>query len=337
MSKWANLEKEVNKGVGADVITHLTDEKGRVRSGCSSGSLMLNLALSGLPHVGYAWGRIVELFGPEQSGKTTLALHSVAEAQKLEVPTMYIDAEHACDPDYMEAIGINLDELAFVQPDFGEQSLETVIQSIKSGYRLIVIDSVAALIPLAELEGDMGDSHMGLQARMMGQGMRKMSSLIAKSKSIVIFVNQIRMKIGVRFGNPETTTGGLALKFFASYRLEIRSPRGKKIEEKKKLGKETVEIGTESTVTVKKNKVYPPFRKAIISIIYGKGIDKLRDAVNYLEHKKLFKPDDRNVLRIKILDKSYTKNTLASSLKDDAQLKKAVVGLIKESVDADSS
>lgn len=334
--KLSDLEKKVNKGVGANLITHLgSDEKGRVRSGCSSGSLILNLALSGIYNIGYAWGRVVEVYGPEMSGKTTLALHAIAEAQRLKVPTMFIDAEHACDPEYMETIGVNLDTLSFVQPDFGEQSLETVIHAVLSGYRMIVIDSVAALTPRAELEGKIGDSHMGLQARMMSQSMRKMSGIVSKSKAIVFFINQIRMKIGVLFGNPETTAGGLALKFYASYRLEIRSPRSKKIEEQN-VEKEKVEIGTQSTVTVKKNKVYPPFRKAEVNIIYGKGIDKLKDVVNYLEHKRLFIPDKKGTLRIKISGKNYTKNTLASALKGSTELRKVVVTLIKENADVNT-
>ncbi len=192
--KLSDLEAQINSGAA---ITRLSTENAKkVKSGLSSGSLMLNVKLSGNPHVGYVWGRIIELYGPEQSGKTTMALHAVAQAQKLGQPCMYIDAEHACDPTYMEAIGVDLEELSFVQPDYGEQSLETVIQAVKAGYKLIIIDSVAALTPLAELEGDMGDQHVGRQARMMGQGLRKMAGLVGKAGAIVIFINQIRDKIG---------------------------------------------------------------------------------------------------------------------------------------------
>lgn len=318
------LEEQVNKGVKTKVVTHLSvkGEK-RVRAGLSSGSMMLNLALSGTPNVGFAWGRIIELYGPEMSGKTTLAFHCIHETQKLKLPAMYIDAEHTVDPVYAAAVGINLEKLSFVQPDFGEQSLETVIQAVKAGYKLIVIDSVAALIPLAELEGDMGDAHIGRQARMMGQGLRKMAAMVTKQKAIVIFINQIRMKIGMMFGNPETTPGGKALKFFASYRLEIRAPRGGKIEEKTL--KETVEHGIKANVKIVKNKLYPPFRKAEFDIIYGRGIDKAKDFVNFLEVRRVFKPDKKGTLRITVNGKGYTKKTLLVAIREDETVKRTVI------------
>ncbi len=314
----ADIEKQFGKGsimkLGSDV--HLNIEA------TSSGSIALDVALG---VGGYPKGRIVEIYGPESSGKTTFALHAIAEVQKKGGRAAFIDAEHALDPVYAQNLGVNLDELLLSQPDTGEQALDICEALVRSEIiDLVVIDSVAALVPQAEIEGEMGDAHVGLQARLMSQALRKLSGTLNKTKTTAIFINQLREKVGVMFGNPETTPGGRALKFYSSIRLEVR--RAEQIKQGDKV------IGNKTNVKVVKNKVAPPFRTATLDIMYGEGVSREGEIVDL-------------ATEIGVLEKSgawYSyngekvgqgKENVKALLKDTPELKEELEYMIREHYD----
>lgn len=270
--------ESIKKSYGSGSIFKLGETAGLNIETFSSGSISLDKALGG----GIPKGRIIEVYGPESGGKTTIALHMVAEVQKNGGIAGFIDAEHALDPNYAAKLGVNINELYISQPDNGEQALEIAETLIRSGgVDLIVVDSVAALVPQAEIDGDMGDAHVGLQARLMSQALRKLTSIVSKTNCTVVFINQLREKVGIMFGNPETTTGGRALKFYASVRLEVRRT-------------ETIKLSGESVanrvkVKVVKNKVAPPFKEAQFDITFGKGIDRTKELVEMSVEEGLIK------------------------------------------------
>lgn len=287
----------------------------------STGSISLDIALGvgGIPR-----GRIIEIFGPESSGKTTLALHVIAEAQKKGGVCAFVDAEHALDPEYAQKIGVKINDLLISQPDNGEQALEITESLVRSkGIDVIVIDSVAALTPKAEIEGDMGAHHMGLQARLMSQALRKLTAIVAKSNTIIIFINQIRMQIGIMFGNPETTTGGKALKFYSSVRIDVR--RAAQI----KKGEEV--IGNRVKAKIVKNKVAPPFRTAEFDIIYNEGISYTGDILNAGEKFEIIKKSGASYsFGDTSLGRGY--DNARQFLKDNPKIAQEIIKKIKESI-----
>lgn len=271
--------KKIEKNFGKGAVMRMGEKADTQISTVPTGSLALDAAIG---VGGYPRGRIIEVYGPESSGKTTVALHAVAEVQKRGGTAAYIDAENAMDPAYAEALGVDIDSLILSQPNTGEEGLQIADTLISSGaIDIVVVDSVAALVPRAEIEGEMGDAHVGLQARLMSQALRKLSGNISKTKTIAIFINQIREKVGVMFGNPETTPGGRALKFYSTIRMEIR--RGEQLKE----GKEV--IGNRAKIKIVKNKVAPPFKRAEVDIMYGTGISKTGELLDMAVEKNLVK------------------------------------------------
>lgn len=311
----ADIEKQFGKGA----IMKLGEQKNMEIDVVPSGSLSLDIALG---VGGYPKGRIIEIYGPESSGKTTFALHAIAEVQKTGGRAAFIDAEHSLDPVYASNLGVNIDELLLSQPDTGEQALEICDALVKSeAVNIIVIDSVAALVPQAEIDGEMGDSHVGLQARLMSQALRKLSGSINKTNTIVIFINQLREKVGVMFGNPETTPGGKALKYYSSVRLDIR--RGEQL----KNGNDV--IGNKTSIKVVKNKVAPPFKSATVDIMYGEGVSQCGELVDLAA--------EANIIEKSGAWYAYKGEKLAQGrenvkllFKNNDELRKEIDGLVRE-------
>lgn len=305
----SQIEKQFGKG---SIMRLGSQEKVDIET-IPTGALSLDIALGG----GIPKGRIIEIYGPESSGKTTLAIHILTEAQKKGDAVAFIDAEHAFDPTYAKNIGLDIDNLYISQPDFGEQALEILETLVRSAaFGVIVVDSVAALTPRAEIEGDMGDSHMGLQARLMSQALRKITAIASKTGTTIIFLNQLRMKIGVMFGNPETTTGGNALKFYASIRMDIR--------QKDKILKDGQVIGHSRTVKVVKNKVAPPFKEASFNMIYPLGIDKESSIIDAAIDKGVVEKSGA-WLKYGTEQLAQGKDAAAEILKKDSKLKDKIV------------
>ena len=314
-----NVIKNIEKQYGKGAVMILGDETNIDIPVIPSGSMSLDIAM-GIG--GYPRGRIIEIYGPESSGKTTLALHAIAEAQKKGGAAAFIDAEHAFDLNYAKKLGIQVDSLIVSQPDYAEQALEIAETLVRSNtIDILVVDSVAALVPRSEIEGEMGESQMGVQARLMSQAMRKLTAAVSKSKTCLIFINQLRSKIGVMFGNPETTTGGNALKFYASIRIDIRKIAS--IKEKE------VVIGNQVKVKIQKNKMFPPFREAVFDIIYGKGIDRLTDMINVAEADGIIvKSGSWYAYNDEKLGQGIS--NAAKTLKENPELMKEIVYKIKE-------
>lgn len=311
--------QQITKQFGEGSIMKMVDQEVKKMDIIPTGAISLDIALGvgGVPR-----GRIIEIYGPESSGKTSLTLHIAAQAQKQGGVVAFIDAEHAFDPNYAKTIGVDLESLLISQPDYGEQALEILETLVRSGaVDLVIVDSVAALTPKAEIEGEMGDSHMGLQARLMSQALRKITGIVGKTNTTVIFINQLRMKIGVMFGNPETTTGGNALKFYASVRLDIRRTE--------KIGSGDDVIGHVVRVKVVKNKVAPPFREALFDMINGKGIDALSSLIDA-------------ALKFEVIEKAGAwfkyngenlgqgRESVKEMMEKDEKLRNDIVGKVKE-------
>lgn len=311
--------EQITKQFGEGSIMKLEEGKVKKMAAISTGAISVDIALGvgGIPK-----GRIVEIFGPESSGKTTLALHVIAEAQKTGGVCAFIDAEHAFDPYYAKNLGIDTDELLVSQPDYGEQALEILETLVRSGgIDLIVVDSVAALTPKAEIDGEMGDSHMGLQARLMSQALRKITGITGKTGTTVIFINQLRMKIGIMFGNPETTTGGNALKFYSSIRIDVRQ------KEKIKSGEEVV--GAVTRVKVVKNKLAPPFREALYETRHGEGIDKVSSLIDAAVHFEVIEKAGA-WFKYKGENLGQGRDTVKGILNKDQKLLKEIWAQVKE-------